>query len=571
MKVYLSSTLNDLENERKAIKEVLSGDCIVRESYTATESDLVESCLEDVSACEIYLGVIGLRYGFVPKGETKSITHLEYQRAKDRGLRRIVFIKDEKAIGFTDTDAASGEHPMAHVRDFRTQLTSGASDETRPGMFKTTDELKLAVHKAISQIRMEKTGKRTIFSGDQLSHPWAISYEVAIGYVPGTDEGLKDTLAAVAQSDRRITFFPLSPGHPKEYLSTLDTHARTARCVVVMITAASASRVSDAAADIAASITLVRQRSAGVFGLLVDLKPEALPPSLLGALSDVFQTESQHWNDGRRNTTFETFQLWRRARAPETPVGFRIAVPYLILALNEGEAQTMHDDPGTLFTAFGDSAVVRRPEFDALRTRLEELSPGWPQGFYGASRQQWQPFGPGMQTMNEFVLTAARRVNQAPGGSRERRLLRNAQLSLIPYAFEEFLKDQSGSRENLKRVCELGCLVLLDEFTLLHPKLRGSVDTLLASNNVAVVSITACDPTLRPLSALLGDLSYLKVGNLLSRFSHFEDLRCELALNSAERLQRWLRLVLPELVSTLGREQSDPGLLGNRLDELLAV
>src|SRR5262245_10804402 len=230
MNVYLSSTLKDLEDARKAVKEVLGGDCIVKESYTASESDLVESCLEDVGKCEVYLGIVGLRYGFVPMGQAKSITHLEYERAKDRGLRRLVFIKDQNAVAYTDTDAATREHPMDRIVAFRAQLTSGAADETRPANFKTVDELKLAVHKAISEIRMEKTGNRPLL-GDELPHPWAIKYEVAVGYVPGTDEALKDTIAAVAQSDRRVTFFPLTPSQPKDYLSTLDTNARTARCV----------------------------------------------------------------------------------------------------------------------------------------------------------------------------------------------------------------------------------------------------------------------------------------------------------------------------------------------------
>jgi len=47
------------------------------------------------------------------------------------------------------------------------------------------------------------------------------------------------------------------------------------------------------------------------------------------------------------------------------------------------------------------------------------------------------------------------------------------------------------------------------------------------------------------------------------RFSEGEDPRCEIGLNNVERLQRWLRLILPELVGTLGQEQSDPELVGD--------
>ena len=109
----------------------------------------------------------------------------------------------------------------------------------------------------------------------------------------------------------------------------------------------------------------------------------------------------------------------------------------------------------------------------------------------------------------------------------------------------------------------------MDEFALLHPDLRPPIDALLSSNNAAVVSISACDPAYRSLGSLLDEFSYLRVGNLIARFRQTEDVRCELAVNSVDRFQRWLRFVLPELMITLGQRQSDPSLV-NRADALFA-
>ena len=159
-------------------------------------------------------------------------------------------------------------------------------------------------------------------------------------------------------------------------------------------------------------------------------------------------------------------------------------------------------------------------------------------------------------------------MNAAPVGSRERRLLGEFRLVPHRYRFDEYLNDAAGSRDNLRRVCDAGCLVLVDEFALLHPDLRPAIDALLASNNAAVVSLSACDPLPIPLRDLLGDVSYLRVGNLLARFQQAEDVRCELALNCIERLQRWLRLVLPEVMATLAEAQGSPELV-SRVDELL--
>src|SRR5215217_1447864 len=56
MKVYISSTLDDLRPERDAIRDVLVRmECVVKESYKASESDLVDSIEADVAECEVYV------------------------------------------------------------------------------------------------------------------------------------------------------------------------------------------------------------------------------------------------------------------------------------------------------------------------------------------------------------------------------------------------------------------------------------------------------------------------------------------------------------------------------------
>ena len=112
--VYLSSTLNDLEAERKAVQEALGDLCVVKHSYRASEEALVESCLNDVAACDLYIGILGLRYGYVPgrgfrNPKKLSITELEYRHALDKGIPRLVFVKDESAIPVTLTDYRTKE------------------------------------------------------------------------------------------------------------------------------------------------------------------------------------------------------------------------------------------------------------------------------------------------------------------------------------------------------------------------------------------------------------------------------------------------------------------------------
>ena len=99
--VYLSSTLEDLFDERRAVRDALADLCRVKDSYTASEDALVASCLDDVAACDLYIGILGLRYGYVPvrgfdNPERLSITELEYRHAGQPRVPRLVFVKAEE-------------------------------------------------------------------------------------------------------------------------------------------------------------------------------------------------------------------------------------------------------------------------------------------------------------------------------------------------------------------------------------------------------------------------------------------------------------------------------------------
>ena len=62
MRLYLSSTLADLQEERAAVKDALGGDFAVVESYEVDPRPLWKSCIDDVAKCRIYVGIAGLGY-----------------------------------------------------------------------------------------------------------------------------------------------------------------------------------------------------------------------------------------------------------------------------------------------------------------------------------------------------------------------------------------------------------------------------------------------------------------------------------------------------------------------------
>ena len=151
MRLYLPSTLSDLEDERRAVREVLSGEYTVVESYGADPRSLEPSCVGDVATCMIYIGIVGLRYGFVPPGQGKSITELEFDAALAAGLRCFVFVREVAAIPVSRTDLYTRENDPALIEAFRARLSSGASNIPRAALFTTADDLKVKVLRALQR------------------------------------------------------------------------------------------------------------------------------------------------------------------------------------------------------------------------------------------------------------------------------------------------------------------------------------------------------------------------------------------------------------------------------------
>jgi Domain of unknown function (DUF4062)/Tetratricopeptide repeat len=96
-KVYVSSTMADLERERRAVLDWLR---LARlqavDSYLPNSETVRDSVLDDVAGSDLYVLIVGHRYGFVPTDgnpEGLSITQLEFRRAGECGIPRVVLVR----------------------------------------------------------------------------------------------------------------------------------------------------------------------------------------------------------------------------------------------------------------------------------------------------------------------------------------------------------------------------------------------------------------------------------------------------------------------------------------------
>ncbi len=96
-KVYVSSTVADLQAERRAVMDWLveAGHQPVH-SYRPDSETVRESCLDDIDGCDLYVVIVGHRYGFQPdqdNPEKLSITQLEFRRARQSCIPRIALLR----------------------------------------------------------------------------------------------------------------------------------------------------------------------------------------------------------------------------------------------------------------------------------------------------------------------------------------------------------------------------------------------------------------------------------------------------------------------------------------------
>lgn len=98
LKICISSTFLDLiEYRENAIKacEIFKAHSIVMEMLYSSDQSPVETSLKLVKEADIYVCILGQRYGSVKEGYQKSITHLEYEEAQKLGKPSYFFVVQE--------------------------------------------------------------------------------------------------------------------------------------------------------------------------------------------------------------------------------------------------------------------------------------------------------------------------------------------------------------------------------------------------------------------------------------------------------------------------------------------
>ncbi len=93
---FLSSPVKGLESCRDAAEAAINKldgrKCVRMEDFGAGSDPPIDTCLRRLAACDLYVGILGHRYGSIHPGTGRSYTELEYEEACKRSIPRLMFL-----------------------------------------------------------------------------------------------------------------------------------------------------------------------------------------------------------------------------------------------------------------------------------------------------------------------------------------------------------------------------------------------------------------------------------------------------------------------------------------------
>lgn len=148
--VMISSTARDLPEYREQARDAclaLEMQPRMMEHLSALDSDSIRASREMVDKADVYIGLFAHRYGYVPKGQDISITEMEYQRAIERGIPRLIFlIRDDVPTLPEDFDIGEAHEKL-------TNLKERLKKEQVVAFFKNSDDLRARLIQSLAAYR----------------------------------------------------------------------------------------------------------------------------------------------------------------------------------------------------------------------------------------------------------------------------------------------------------------------------------------------------------------------------------------------------------------------------------
>ncbi len=158
VRVFVSSTWLDLQPERLAVERALQRMHQTKlngmEYFGSRDETTREVSLKEVDRSDIYVGIIGGRYG-------SGITEEEYRRASEKTLPRFIYFKDEQH--FTADGRDVEEEKQTQLKTWKAELRNAHAQGTDP--FTSPDDLAARVTADLSNWLLDHYGTQLYLNG----------------------------------------------------------------------------------------------------------------------------------------------------------------------------------------------------------------------------------------------------------------------------------------------------------------------------------------------------------------------------------------------------------------------
>ena len=94
--IFLSGTMKDLCEERTAIRTQIGPplyQVVAAEDWGSQRRSSRDLCIRSAEGSDVYLGLYGGRYGYIPRGEEISVTEWELNTAREAGKPILIYIR----------------------------------------------------------------------------------------------------------------------------------------------------------------------------------------------------------------------------------------------------------------------------------------------------------------------------------------------------------------------------------------------------------------------------------------------------------------------------------------------
>ncbi|WP_025721412.1 DUF4062 domain-containing protein [Paenibacillus sp. 1-18] len=157
LQVFISSTYTDMLEERQAaVTAVLNAGHIPAgmELFKSGDQSQKETIKRWIDESDVYMLILGGRYGSLDPESGKSYTHWEYDYAGEQGKRRFaVVITEEKLMDKArkNPDYLEREH-YSHYQEFKREVLGNISK-----FYEDTKDIKLTVMESLKEYEFDKS------------------------------------------------------------------------------------------------------------------------------------------------------------------------------------------------------------------------------------------------------------------------------------------------------------------------------------------------------------------------------------------------------------------------------